>query len=123
MASEVSDEMRLMSSMLRLISSLARLLLGGRGDGAHLVRGQVHQRDDLLQGLPARVARPVAVSIFATDCSTLSMFLRVRPGYPGWRRRLLGGGHGLFGQLSDLVGHHGEAPAGLAGPGGLDGGV
>ena len=36
---------------------------------------------------------------------------------------LLGGGHGFLGELAHLVGHHGEASSGLAGPGRLDGGV
>ena len=33
------------------------------------------------------------------------------------------GGGGALGQLAHLVGHHGKAPAGFAGAGGLDGGV
>jgi hypothetical protein len=36
---------------------------------------------------------------------------------------VLGGLGGLLGQFLDLVGHHGKALAGLAGPGRLDGGV
>ena len=34
-----------------------------------------------------------------------------------------GGGHGLFGQFTDFVGHDREPPAGVAGPGRFDGGV
>ena len=36
---------------------------------------------------------------------------------------IVGGGHGLFGQLAHLVRHHGKAASGLAGAGGLNGGV
>jgi hypothetical protein len=49
----------------------------------------------------------------------------VEPWMPSipWVFDLLGGLGGLLGQFLDLVGHHGEALAGLAGPGRLDGGV
>ena len=83
---------------------------GRRGDFRDLGGGGLDAADDLLQ----RSGRLVAQLRSFHDA--LGRFLDER-------RDLVGGLVGSLGQLSDLIGHHGESQAVLAGPRRLDGRV
>ena len=80
-----------------------RLLLDGAGDGVLKV---IDLADDLAD-LADRFDRALGVGLDRLDLLA----------------DVLGGLGSFLGQLLDFVGHDGEALAGLAGPGGLDGGI
>ena len=99
-------------------------IVHGLGDGPHLAADVAHGTHEALGSGNLLLGQPGAGfhgghGLFRRRHVALGHGLDGSDG----RTHVPGGGHGLFGQLADLVSHHREPSAGLPGPGRLDGGI